>query len=34
MMPTLLVGDHIMVAKTKRIDPGDVVVFRYPLDPT
>jgi signal peptidase I len=32
MMPTLLVGDHIMVAKTKRIAPGDVVVFRYPLD--
>jgi signal peptidase I len=34
MMPTLLVGDHIMVAKTKRIAPGDVIVFRYPLDRT
>jgi len=32
MMPTLRIGDHIMVAKTKRIAPGDVVVFRYPLD--
>jgi len=32
MMPTLLIGDHILVAKTKRIAPGDVVVFRYPLD--
>ncbi len=32
MMPTLFVGDHIMVAKTKRIAPGDLVVFRYPLD--
>ena len=33
MIPTLLLGDHIMVAKTKRIDPGDVVVLRYPRDP-
>ena len=33
MIPTLLLGDHIMVAKTKRIAPGDVVVFRFPRDP-
>ena len=32
MLPTLFVGDYIMVAKTKRIAPGDVIVFRYPLD--
>jgi signal peptidase I len=32
MLPTLLVGDHIMVAKTKRITAGDVIVFRFPLD--
>jgi signal peptidase I len=33
MMPTLLVGDHMMVRKTKQIAPGDVIVFRYPADP-
>ena len=32
MMPTLIIGDHLMVAKTKRIAAGDLVVFRYPLD--
>jgi len=33
MVPTLLVGDHVMVDKRRRpIGPGDVIVFRYPVD--
>jgi signal peptidase I len=34
MLPTLLEGDHIMVRKlSPRVERGDVVVFRYPIDP-
>jgi signal peptidase I len=34
MAPTLLPGDHFVVAKTRRNPaPGDVIVFRYPKDP-
>jgi signal peptidase I len=34
MIPTLLVGDHIFVNKTvSRPERGDVIVFKYPLDP-
>ena len=33
MMPSLLVGDHIFVAKGSRAEPGDVIVFKYPMDP-
>jgi signal peptidase I len=34
MMPSLLVGDHIMVKKdTSSAGRGDMVVFRYPPDP-
>jgi signal peptidase I len=33
MMPTLLVGDHVMVSKGRgEVGRGDVVVFLYPLD--
>jgi signal peptidase I len=35
MQPTLLVGDHVMVRKRVRdIRRGDMVVFRYPPEPT
>ncbi|HEY8925844.1 MAG TPA: signal peptidase I [Polyangia bacterium] len=35
MYPTLLVGDHIFVDKLHRAPHrGDIVVFRYPLDPS
>jgi signal peptidase I len=35
MQPTLLVGDHVMVKKSVRdLHRGDMVVFRYPPDPT
>ena len=35
MVPTLIVGDHIMVDKLRHSPSrGDVVVFKYPLDPT
>jgi signal peptidase I len=35
MMPTLLVGDHIYVAKYDRTPAaGDVIVFVYPKDPS
>lgn len=37
MEPSLLVGDHIVVNlkyfKTNRPQRGDVIVFKYPLDP-
>lgn len=37
MLPTLEVGDHLLVNKTSRakaaIGRGDVIVFRYPEDP-
>jgi signal peptidase I len=33
MAPTLLVGDHIMVKKTKTVAVDDVIVFKYPLGP-
>ncbi len=35
--PTLLVGDHILVAinlSAKNPDCGDIIVFKYPKDPT
>ena len=36
MAPTLIPGDHVFVDKTKRGTErrGDVVVFRYPPDPS
>jgi signal peptidase I len=35
MIPTLLVGDHIFVKKWQHHpEPGDVIVFKYPLDPS
>ena len=35
MYPALIVGDHIFVGKLRRQPRrGDVVVFRYPLDPS
>jgi signal peptidase I len=35
MQPTLLIGDHVMVKKSVRdIRRGDMVVFRYPPEPT
>jgi signal peptidase I len=33
MAPTLLVGDHFLVAKQGEVRRGDVVVFGYPPDP-
>jgi signal peptidase I len=33
MMPTLAVGDHIMVDKRAELSRGDVVVFVFPEDP-
>ena len=35
MIPTVLVGDHLFVDK-RAVSPkrGDVIVFRYPKDPT
>jgi signal peptidase I len=34
MAPTLLAGDHFFLAKSPgRIERGDVVAFKYPLDP-
>jgi signal peptidase I len=34
MMPTLLIGDHFFSAKGSRAELGDVIVFRYPPDPS
>jgi signal peptidase I len=37
MQPTLLVGDHVLVdkrASARDLQRGDLVVFRYPKDPT
>jgi signal peptidase I len=34
MMPTLLVGDSIMVKKDQHAARGDVIVFKFPLDPS
>ena len=38
MLPTLLIGDHLFVNKFlynfDEIDRGDVVVFKFPIDPT
>lgn len=34
MMPTLLIGDHFFSAKGSRAERGDVIVFRYPPDPS
>ena len=35
MIPTLEVGDHIMVDKLRHVPArGDVIVFKYPLDPS
>jgi signal peptidase I len=33
MMPTLMPGDHFMVAKTRSVARGEVVAFGYPADP-
>lgn len=33
MYPTLQIGDHLFVRKTKSADRGDLVVFKYPCDP-
>lgn len=37
-MPTLLIGDHILVKKysisKKNIERGDIIVFKYPKDET
>jgi signal peptidase I len=34
MVPTLIVGDHIIVDKLRHsVRRGDVIVFKYPLDP-
>jgi signal peptidase I len=32
MVPTLLVGDHIMVKKGRHVERGDIVVFEFPQD--
>lgn len=37
MQPTLLVGDHVLVdkrASARDLQRGDLIVFRYPKDPT
>src|SRR4051812_17646146 len=34
MMPTLLVGDHVMAKKGPRADRGDIIVFKFPADET
>jgi len=35
MLPTLLVGDHFFIDKRRRaIRRGDVIAFRYPIDPS
>ena len=35
MAPTLLVGDQVFISKWKSpVRRGDVIVFKYPLDPT
>jgi signal peptidase I len=35
LAPTLLIGDHIFVSKiARRGQPGDVIVFEFPLDPS
>jgi signal peptidase I len=33
MMPTVLVGDHFFTAKGPRAEAGDVIVFKYPMNP-
>jgi len=33
MNPTVVIGDHILVAKWKTATPGDVIVFRQPCQP-
>jgi signal peptidase I len=34
MIPTLQVGDHVFIVKGHDAGRGDVIVFRYPVDPT
>jgi len=33
MNPTVVMGDHIMIAKWKTAKPGDIIVFRQPCQP-
>jgi signal peptidase I len=33
MVPTLEIGDHVLVNKRASVGRGDVIVFRYPCDP-
>jgi signal peptidase I len=34
MYPTLEIGDHVLINKRASVGRGDVIVFRYPCDPS